>query len=164
MDLYILRHGKAGESSPGPGDAGRRLTPEGKKEIRRAARFLRKKKIRFDLIATSPLARARETAAIVARVTGAREEPVSWDELAPGGDPDTVCYHAAQAGEDAAVLLVGHEPQLSGLVGRIITGGGEASVVLGKGSLAKIRNFSFERSPGGELQWLLSAGQMAEMQ
>jgi len=163
MDLYILRHGRA-EPHAGHGDASRRLTPEGRKEIRNAGRFLARKKVRFCCIATSPLARARETAGIVAEETGAEDEPVIWEELVPGGDADAVCYRVAQYGGDTAVLIVGHEPLLSGLVARIITGGGDAAVAIGKGSLAKVRNFSFERSPSGELQWLLSSGQMAEMQ
>ena len=164
MDLYILRHGKAGQSSAGFDDTARPLTAEGKKEIRNAARFLKKKKIRFDAIATSPLLRARETAEIVAKATGAKEDPVVWDELEPGGDLDTLCYHASQYGDDAVLLLVGHEPSLSGIVSRIIGGGSGASVALGKGGLAKIRHFSFERSPSGEFQWLLPAGLLAEME
>lgn len=164
MDLYLLRHGRAGQSSGGFDDSTRPLTAEGKKEIRNAARFLKRKKIRFDAIATNPLLRARETAEIVAKVTGAKEDPEIWDELEPGGDPDTLCYRASQHGEDAVLLLVGHEPSLSGLVSRIIGKGSGASVALGKGSLAKVRHFSFVHSPAGELQWLLSAGLLAEME
>jgi len=164
MDLYLLRHGRAGQSSDGFDDSARLLTAEGKKEIRNAARFLKKRKIRFDAIATSPLMRARETAEIVSRVTGTGAETVVWDELGPGGDPDTLCYHASQYGEDAVLLLVGHEPSLSGLLSRIIGGGSGASVALGKGGLAKVRHFSFEKSPAGELQWLLTAGMLADME
>jgi phosphohistidine phosphatase len=164
MDLYLLRHGRAGQSSGGFDDSTRPLTAEGKKEVRNAARFLKRKKIRFDAIATSPLLRARETADIVAKVTGADADPVVWDELEPGGDLDTLCYHASQYGEDAVLLLVGHEPSLSGLISRIIGGGNGASVALGKGGLAKVRHFSFVHSPAGELQWLLSAGLLAEME
>ncbi|HVP96936.1 phosphohistidine phosphatase SixA [Methanoregula sp.] len=164
VDLYILRHGKAAPPSARNDDSSRELTPEGRKDIRNAARFLAGKKVRFDGIFTSPLVRARETAEIVAKVTGAREDPVVRDELLPGGNPDAVCLLVSQFGEDATVLIVGHEPLLSALVARIITGGGDAAVALGKGSLAKIRNFTFERSPSGELQWLLSCSQMAEMQ
>lgn len=163
MDLYLLRHGRAGQSPGGFDDSARPLTAEGKKEIRNAARFLKKRKIRFDAIATSPLVRARETAEIVSRVTGTGGDTVVWDELGPGGDPDTLCYRASQYREDAVLLLVGHEPSLSGFLSRII-GGGSASVALGKGGLAKVRHFSSGHSPAGELQWLLTAGLIAEME
>jgi phosphohistidine phosphatase len=125
---------------------------------------MRSKKLRFDVIATSPLTRANETAEIVVRSLGRKGQPETWDELAPGGDPDTVCYHAAQYGKDAAVLIIGHEPALSLLIGKIISRGGIVSLVLAKGGLAKIRNYSFDGQPSGELQWLLTPRQMMAMQ
>jgi len=162
MNLYILRHGKAGHPS-GQDDATRALTAEGRREIRKIGRWMRKEKIRFDTIATSPLVRARETAEIVARALAQKDRLEVWDELGPGGDPDTICYHAVQEGKDAAVLLVGHEPDLSGLIGRIITGGGRASLALTKGGCAKIRSLMYEKRPSGELQWLLTPSQMIAM-
>ncbi len=164
MDLFILRDGKAGQSSEDPGDSTRALTREGRSEIRKVARWMKKKKIRFDGIATSPLARAYQTAEIVAKSHNQKDRLEVWDELKPGGDPDTLCYHASQAGKDATMILVGHEPDLSDLIGRIITGGDTASLVLAKGGLAKIRNFSFDNKPSGELQWLLTPGQILDMQ
>ena len=163
MDLFVLRHGKAGQSSVDPDDRIRPLAPGGREEIREIARWMKKERFRFDAIATSPLIRASETAGIIARALDCKDRLVIWDELAPGGDPDTVCYHAAQSGEDTAVLLVGHEPDLSSLIGRIISGGGMSSLVLAKGGLAKIRNFSFDKQPSGDLQWLLTPKQIMAM-
>jgi phosphohistidine phosphatase len=164
MDLFILRHGKAGQSSDTGGDSTRRLTKAGRSEIRKVARWMNKKKIRFDYLATSPLTRAHQTAEIVAKSLDLKDLVEVWDELAPGGDPDTLCYHASQAGKDASVILVGHEPGLSDLIGRIITGGDTASLVIAKGGLAKIRNFSFDDKPSGELQWLLTPGHILDLQ
>src|SRR5208337_130987 len=137
MDLFVLRHGKAGQSSDDPDDSTRPLTPNGREEIREIARWMRRERFRFDVIASSPLARASETAGIIARALDRKDRLVLWDELAPGEDPDTVCYHAAQSGDDAVILIVGHEPALSALVGRIISGGGTGSVIFAKGGLAK---------------------------
>jgi phosphohistidine phosphatase len=164
MDLYILRHGKAGQASDNPGDSSRKLNKAGRFETRTAGRWMKKKKIRFDCIATSPLARAYQTAEIVAKSLDLKDRLEVWDELTPGGDPDTLCYHASQAGKDTSVILVGHEPDLSDLIGRIVSRGKGASLVLAKGGLAKIRNFSFDDKPSGELQWLLTPGQILEMQ
>jgi phosphohistidine phosphatase len=127
------------------------------------AQWMKKKNLRFDCIATSPLARAYQTAGIVAKSLDLKDRLEVWDEIAPGGDPDTLCYHASQAGKDASVILVGHEPDLSGLISRIITGGDTASLILTKGGLAKIRNFSFGDKPSGELQWLLTPKQILDM-
>jgi phosphohistidine phosphatase len=163
MDLYVLRHGKAGQSSDDPDDYLRRLTPGGREEIRSIARWMKNERFRFDAIASSPLARANETAEIVAKAIDGKNRLVVWDELAPGGDLDTVCYHATQFGNEASVMIIGHEPELSHLIGRTITRGGTSSVIMAKGSLAKIRDFSFDKQPSGDLQWLLTARQMMTM-
>jgi phosphohistidine phosphatase len=163
MDLFVLRHGKAGPSSDGPDDSKRALTGDGKNEIRKVGKWMRSKKFGFDVIATSPLSRSYETAEIVARLLGQKDRLAVWEELAPGGDLDTICYHAAQYDEDAAILLTGHEPLLSMLISRIISGNDSASLILAKGGLAKIRNYSFDKRPSGDLQWLLTPGQMMEM-
>jgi phosphohistidine phosphatase len=163
MDLFVLRHGKAGHSSDDPDDSTRPLTPNGREEIREIARWMRRERFRFDVIASSPLTRASETAGIIARALDRKDRLVLWEELAPGGDPDTVCSHAMQSGDNGVLLIVGHEPGLSGLVGRIISRGGAPSIIFAKGSLAKIRNFSFDGQPSGELQWLLTPKQIFEM-
>lgn len=162
MDLFVLRHGKAEPSSDEPEDMKRALTAEGRNEIRKVARWMRSKKFGFNIIATSPLIRAHETAEIVARSLGQKDRLEIWEELAPGGDPDTLCYHATQFGEHAAILIIGHEPSLSMLISRIISGSDTASIYLAKGGLAKIRNYSFDKRPSGELQWLLTPRQMME--
>jgi phosphohistidine phosphatase len=163
MDLFILRHGKAGKSSGGTDDAARALTREGKDEIKRVAQWMKAENLRFDVIATSPLQRALKTATIVASVLGQKDILDVWNELAPGEDPDTVCYTASLQGNDTAVLIVGHEPALSQLISKIICGDVSASILISKGGLAKIRNYSFETHPSGELQWLLTPKQMLEM-
>ncbi|HXX55528.1 MAG TPA: phosphohistidine phosphatase SixA [Methanoregula sp.] len=163
MDLYMLRHGRAGPSTGDPGDSGRTLTGAGKKEIRGIARAMRAGKFRIDAIATSPLPRAAGTAEIVARVLGMEDRVETWDELAPGGDMDSVCYRAAQYGAGEAVLICGHEPMLSSLISRIVTGHDNASIILTKGGVAKIRNYCFDRRPEGELQWLLTPKQLMAM-
>jgi phosphohistidine phosphatase len=163
MDLFVLRHGKAEPSTDGSGDSKRALTGDGKNEIRKIGKWMRKKKFGFDVIATSPLTRAYETAEIIARSLGRKKQLAVWEELAPGGDLDTICYHAAQSGEDAEVLLTGHEPLLSMLVSRIISGDDSVSLIFAKGGLAKIRNYSLNKRPSGDLEWLLTPGQMMEM-
>jgi phosphohistidine phosphatase len=163
MDLFVLRHGKAGQSSDEPDDYKRTLTDDGQNEMRKIGKWMRQKKFKFEVIATSPLTRAYETAEIVARSLAKKDRLAVWEELAPGGDLDTICYQAAQFGDDAAVLVVGHEPQLSTLIGRIISGNDSASFILAKGGLAKISNYSFDKRPSGDLQWLLTPKQMMEM-
>ena len=68
MELYILRHGIAVERGT-PGyrkDADRPLTPEGKEKVHQIAEAILGMELKFDLILSSPYARAEQTAKIVA--------------------------------------------------------------------------------------------------
>lgn len=161
MDVFILRHGKAEDPGHGITDAERKLTRKGHDEMIAVADWMAAQGLAFDLIAASPLVRAQETAAIVADVLGVPERLVTWKVLVPGGNPDTVCHEIGKHADPGAVLLVGHEPLLSSLIGRIIAGDSGAGIIMTKGSLAKIRNFSFAAHPSGDLHWLVTAKQMA---
>jgi len=161
VDVFILRHGKAEETRPGGSDADRHLTKKGRDDILAVAHWIAAQDLQFDLIATSPLARAQETAEIVAETVGAQEKLVTWKALVPGGNTDTVCREIGMHREGSAILLVGHEPLLSSLISRISAGDDHAGIVMTKGGLAKIRDYSFHQCPSGELHWLLTAKQMA---
>jgi len=146
---------------PGGRDADRRLTKKGREDILAGAHWMAAQELEFDLIATSPLARAQETAAIVSGVLGTQAGPATWDILVPGGEPDRVLHEIGRYESSSAILLVSHEPLLSSLISRIITGDTDAGIVMTKGGLAKIRNFSFTGRPSGELHWLLTGKQLA---
>ncbi|MCK9630230.1 MAG: phosphohistidine phosphatase SixA [Methanoregula sp.] len=161
MDVFILRHGKAEVAKPGGRDADRPLTKKGRDDILAVALWIAAHDPEFDLIAASPLARAQETAAIIADVLEVPQKMATWKVLVPGGDTDTVCREIGRYPDNAAVLLVGHEPLLSSLISRIISGNEGAGIVMTKGGLAKIRNFSYAGRPSGELHWLLTVKQMA---
>jgi phosphohistidine phosphatase len=145
------------------GDADRPLTKKGGEEIVAAGRWMALQDLRFDLIASSPLVRAQETAAIIAESLGEKDRLVTWKVLAPGGNPDTVCRMIGKQGDLRSILLVGHEPLLSALISRIIAGDENTAIAMTKGSLAKIREFSPTIPPSGELHWLVTAAQMAGM-
>jgi phosphohistidine phosphatase len=87
MRLYILRHGQAGPSQPGESDDARTLTNEGREEMRRIARRLAALGIDVDVILTSPLPRAKETAEIAAEALGKRDAVVVDEALQPGCMP-----------------------------------------------------------------------------
>jgi phosphohistidine phosphatase len=101
----------------------------------------------LDAILTSPLPRAAQTAQPVARALGLRLETAH--ALAPGHDPTEAL--ALLAGRGERLLLVGHEPQLSGIAQRA-TGG---RVHMRKAMLARIELQSTDPADG-ELAWLLA--------
>jgi phosphohistidine phosphatase len=163
VDIYVLRHGKAEKrSSSLNSDAGRALTGEGRTEILGVAEFLASRDVVFGCVATSPYVRALETAQIVTRALGKRGLLMQWDELTPGSSIESLESRISSRPEDESLLIIGHEPLLGMFTGYMISKGGNASIALGKGGLAKIRNARLDPA-SGELQWLLTVRQILSM-
>ena len=101
MRVILVRHA---EAAPGSPDDARSLTPEGREAARRLGERLAAEPI--DAVLTSPLLRARETAAPIAEAAGVEAEPD--ERLAPGASPDEVRAAVADRGE--TVVVVGHQP------------------------------------------------------
>jgi phosphohistidine phosphatase len=156
MDLYILRHGKAGKRDASfEDDRERPLTAKGRKEMEEIARWIVASGIEPDWIATSPLVRARETANIVARALGVMDRLEEWEELAVGQDPESVLGRLASKGTDTQGMVVGHEPLLSGTIAMLISDDGSARITMAKGGVAKISEVRFDPVPSGELEVLV---------
>ena len=87
MNLFFLRHGVAvkRDKFDYAGDAARPLTPKGKKQLRHVAAAMTAMELNFDLILSSPLVRARQTAEIIAAELKLQKRLVFADELKPGG-------------------------------------------------------------------------------
>lgn len=113
----IVRHADA---EPGEPDELRRLTPDGRRAARELGDRLAAEGLRPDAILTSPLLRARETGAELAKALGVAAEPD--DRLAPGATADDV--RAAVAGRGETVVLIGHQPDC-GRITAELTGGPE---------------------------------------
>jgi phosphohistidine phosphatase len=137
--LILMRHAEAGEadSRRWPDDRRRPLTGAGRREHAAVAEALRRMGVRFDRLLTSPLVRARETAEITARVYGGAPAPEPTDLLAVGTAPRAMLAGLA-AMEADALLCVGHEPALSGLVSLLIARDGGAAVDMEKSGVAVI--------------------------
>jgi phosphohistidine phosphatase len=114
MRLLIVRHA---EAAPGSPDELRSLTPDGREQARQLGERLRALGLAPDAIVSSPLLRARETAAALAF-----GEAVVDERLAPGATPLDVRDAAAGRGE--TVLVVGHQPDCGRAVAAL-TGGDE---------------------------------------
>lgn len=156
MDLYVLRHAKAERAVPGGDEAIRPLSEKGQRDVCRLGRWMRELDLALDLVATSPHARARETAALVLRCEGTPPALEVWEELGPDGAAEAVLARLSALDGPGAVLLVGHKRVLSDLVSAAIGGG---RVHLATGSLARVRRFA----PGAksELEWLVTPSVLA---
>jgi phosphohistidine phosphatase len=166
MNLYILRHGIAVE--PGtPGyekDADRPLTPEGERKLLQIAEAMESLDLTFDLILSSPYLRARQTAEIVAEALKARKKLELSDSLTPGGSARKLLETLNRLQPPPEnVLLVGHEPYLSGLISLLVSGEATLAVVMKKGGLCKLATEALKHGRCATLEWLLTPKQMARM-
>jgi phosphohistidine phosphatase len=121
MKLYIMRHGPAEDVSSTGRDADRALTPSGRERVRDVAHTLVREDEAPNVILTSPLVRALQTAEIIAAVTKleARGGTVETTrDIAPGGDATALVRHLVDQKQKRA-MLVGHEPDLSELIHRL---------------------------------------------
>jgi phosphohistidine phosphatase len=106
MELYILRHGEAGQRSSKPADGIRPLTSAGKAEILEIAKALKVIGLKFDLVVTSPLKRAYDTAMIVSDIFNIGNRLQVWKELSPEGQRMDIYRKISQLREEYAVLIV----------------------------------------------------------
>jgi len=153
LRLFFLRHGPADRDQfDGDDDDLRPLVARGRRRMRVAAEFLARLEPGIDAVVTSPLVRARETAEIVASRLGLGDRVREDERL--GLDFDLPALAAILAGlrdDHRRILLVGHEPGFSTVVGEL-TGGSRVSMK--KGALARV-DLTPGAGPHGRLVWLL---------
>jgi len=158
MFVLLVRHAKAeARSLLGLGakkDARRSLTDAGRKRMRRAAKALHGLVPAVDVIASSPLIRAHETAEILAGRYDAMAV-VDLLPLSPGGSEQELLDWLRDQRQDATVVLVGHEPDLGFLASWLLTGKKSAFTPLRKGSACLIRFDEAPAAGGGVLEWML---------
>jgi phosphohistidine phosphatase len=153
MNLYLMRHANAGLIRANPLlDNKRGLIKEGKEQCMLMARLLTALNAQVDVIVSSPLKRALQTAQFVGTELGFDGKVEICPALGPDGDyrafQDLMAKHADREG----VLAVGHNPNLFQFLGRMVTGNGNsASLRMRKGTIARI---DFDRHPP-QLQWLI---------
>lgn len=147
----MLRHGQAALRGSYANDADRPLTDEGRQIIRREAAVMAALLPRLDALLTSPYVRAAQTAEIVATALGMSARLTVDDRLAPGFSLSGLMTIAAEYDAGSAIMLVGHEPDISSTLAGA-SGGGR--LVVKKGGLARL-DLSEGPDPRGELVWLV---------
>lgn len=164
MMLYVVRHALAEDVSAG-GDEARHLTDAGRARTLKAAAGMRLLGLEFDLILTSPLARAVETAEIIANAYGSGLTPRVLVELATGVTPGDAVAALAPYGRNESVMIVGHEPQLSALVSILLTGERDAMHLrMRKGGCVALGLPASQISPGAaELLWMMTQRQLRKL-
>jgi phosphohistidine phosphatase len=151
MRLYFFRHGIAEDAqAPDFDDFARRLTEKGIERIQAASLALDRLGVKPVRLYTSPRLRARQTAEILAETLKVKAD--IREEVNFGFNPTLIEPMITGLTNDDEVMFVGHEPDLSVTVSRLI-GGGE--IEMKKGGVARVDIIS--HTPlRGTLVWLLT--------
>jgi len=166
MELFLLRHGLAVErGTPGyENDFARPLVSKGERQLRKSCAALRKMKLKWNLILSSPLLRARQTAQIVADELKVKRKFCISNNLQPGADLQKLVAELNRLkAMPGSVLLVGHEPGLSELISLLVTDKTPSGFALKKGGLAKLDLDKLRAGQCATLAWLLTPKQMKLM-
>lgn len=152
MILYFVRHGDAGAHSMAADDDARTLTAAGAAALRAAAPLWHRINLRPEVVISSPLPRALQTADLLIIGLGLSEPPVVDDRLRPGATWADLGQALAGHSDARRVAFVGHEPDLSQAI-CLLTGA--AAVRMRKGAIACVEFPGVPEPGGGELAWLL---------
>ncbi|GAG52085.1 unnamed protein product, partial [marine sediment metagenome] len=140
-----------------PQDPMRPLTPKGVAKMEHMARRVGQVIGRPDLILTSPLLRARQTAEIVARGCDYPREPEVDESLGGGVEGKLLAKRLGRVDAEGSLLLVGHSPSLDEIVVWLTSAGDKTRLKMSPGTLACIE-IPDPRNPRGVLRGLIPLG------
>ena len=164
MRLLIVRHAPAGDKTAfartGRPDSTRPLTVKGRRKMEKAAPGLRAAMPKIDLLASSPLARALQTAEVVGAAYGLGYEVVP--ALAPGVHPREA-LHWLQSRREDTVAVVGHEPSLGGLITWLLTGKDGSLTTLKKGGACLLEFKGKPEAGKATLLWSLAPAHLRRL-
>ena len=151
MQLWLIRHAVAAERDEFEGpDNERPLTAKGRKRFREFCKWLADQTAMPGRIVSSPLVRAAETAAILAKAADLKKSAVELSDLLAPGIDTTALLQSLQDDAQDLTALVGHEPDMSQCLAELLGGG---QFAFGKGFVAAVE---FDAPPAlgtGRLRW-----------
>lgn len=156
MILYLLRHGDAYES--GYDDVSRPLTPVGEEQAMAAAKTFITFDLSVEIILSSPLLRAIQTAEIIRTALVGAEHKVT-EYLAPGANERQLFRQLSDCGRQS-VLLVGHEPNLREITSLLVSGSRRSRVEVKKGTMLCLETSVPVASESSVLRWMVTNVQM----
>lgn len=158
MQIYIVRHGKALDyhDPQATSDEMRWLVEEGRDQVSTMAALLARLRVQPDLVLSSPLVRARETAEIIAEELGVASGVTIEEELAPGGSPAGVLDAIVRRGRVRTVVVAGHMPGVGRLAGYLLHQDPDGGFGFQTGAIARIELPDDDLAPGGgRLRWMI---------
>ncbi|MGB5288480.1 MAG: phosphohistidine phosphatase SixA [Ignavibacteriaceae bacterium] len=153
MNVYLIRHGKAEQTSLEKPHEERELTEAGAKILQASAEFWKKYINELEIIFSSPLKRAMQTALIIKEVFKTKSEVLQEVSLLNGGQTEDLLNLVSAFGIEE-VAMIGHQPDIGIHISRMI-GANELKIKIPPSTIAKI---SFKGSPAigeGILEFLI---------
>jgi phosphohistidine phosphatase len=150
--LYVIRHAIAADRGPEyPDDAKRPLTQHGTARFRKVVRGLVELGVEVDVILSSPLVRARQTADILS--TGLRGHPavVEISPLVPGAPYEDLLAELGRHARMTAIALVGHDPSIGEMAARLV--GSPSRFEFKKGGVCRIDVGRLPPNGPGRVVW-----------
>ncbi|MGH2574208.1 MAG: phosphohistidine phosphatase SixA [Ignavibacteria bacterium] len=160
MDIYLIRHGDSVELDYEIAiDGNRYLTPQGRNKTAEAAERLKELKTEFDVILTSPLVRAVQTAEITASVLGYKGEIKTASELTPGSSFQKFLQLIKRNSSFKTIACFGHSPDVNVFCsGLLKSNAKDTKIDFKKSSVCKI-DYDI-KNESGNLIWFLNADKM----
>ncbi len=164
MEIYMVRHAATvPHGTPGVAEDDRPLTGEGIEKMHRASRGLAALGVLPEIILTSPLPRAKQTAEIVQATLGDKIPLKLVPALGPSGSRSELYEEMQQHENRASLMLVGHQPSLGEIAGEIAWGSAENCLELKKGGACCLDLLKLRPVPRGTLVWLLTPAVLRKM-
>ena len=141
MDIYLIRHGIAAERQDYNIDEQRPLTDKGRQRTKKVAQRLLSIGLHFELILTSPLVRAYQTAEILKNI-GLSNQIQEFAPLAPGGDINTFVHWLSQLqynSNQSCLALVGHQPDLGNWAEILVWGSSKERLIVKKAGVIGLK-------------------------
>ncbi len=158
MIVYIFRHGEAEtkKDSPDKTDAGRRISAEGRTQVKNVLEIMGKLDQRPAVILSSPLTRARQTADIVKETLNPNADVTIESSLEPDAKVENVYKALSKFKSSDGVILVTHYPILGHLLNDFLNLEDIwENYEMGNGGIARIDFKGLPKSKNGTLKWLL---------
>jgi phosphohistidine phosphatase len=153
--LYVVRHGVAEERGEAwPDDSKRPLTSDGISKLKKSARGLARVGVTFDVMLTSPLVRAKQTAEAIASAYDPRPPIVVVDSLSPEGSYQGLLIDLEKQSRRSNIALVGHEPSIGEFAARLA--GSRHALPFKKGAVCRIDVETLPPGGPGSLRWFLT--------
>jgi phosphohistidine phosphatase len=158
MKLYLLRHGIAVDRIGGAihNDFQRPLTENGREELKVVGAALKRLNVKADLMISSPLVRARQTAEIIKSALNSPREIEIAEALAPGGGVSDLYKFLRPFSQLDEIFLVGHEPDMGRLAGNLLWSGPEFDMPFKKAGICRIDINDVPPNIPGRLKWFLT--------